>query len=93
MARIDFDDWEDKEVARVYIAGRMAEALLAEKTLSKHGIDYALDIEPFRMMILGLFPSEYNGVGFYVLAGQAGFSKRVLLDAGLRTGIEEDEFD
>ena len=93
MARVDFEDWEGKEVARIYIAGRVAEALLVEKTLSEHGIDYALDSEPFRMMILGLFPSEYNGVGFYVLSGQAGFSKRALLDAGLRAGIEEDEFD
>jgi hypothetical protein len=93
MARVDFEDWEGKEVARVYIAGRVAEALLVEKTLSEHGIDYALDIEPFRIMILGLFPSEYKGVGFYVLSRQAGCSKRVLLDAGLRTGIEEGEFD
>ena len=46
MARIDFDDWEDKEVARVYIAGRVAEALLAEKTLSEHGIDVSAGALP-----------------------------------------------
>jgi hypothetical protein len=93
MVRVDFEDWEGKEVARIYIAGRVAEALLVEKTLSEHGIDYALDIEPFRIMILGLFLSEDKGVGFYVLSRQAGFSKRAILDAGLQAGIEEDEFD
>jgi len=91
MGRIDFDDWEGKEVTRVYIAGRLAEAREIEKTLTEHGVDYAVDLEPFRLMVLGIFPSKHTGVGFYVLSGQASFSKRVLLDAGLRAGIEEDE--
>jgi hypothetical protein len=90
MARVDFDEWESKEVTRIYIAGRLAEAKVVEKILSEHGVDYAVDFEPFRLMVLGIFPSEHTGVGFYVLSGQAAFSKRVLLDAGLRTGIEED---
>jgi hypothetical protein len=90
MARVDFDDWEGKEVTRVYIAGRLAEALHVEKTLTERGIDYAVDFEPFRLLVLGIFPSEHTGVGFYVLSGQAAFSKSALLDAGLRAGIEED---
>jgi hypothetical protein len=90
MARVDFETWEGKEVTRVYIAGRLAEALHVEKTLTQHGIDYAVDFEPFRLLVLGIFPSEHIGVGFYVLSGQADFSKRALLDAGLTTGIEED---
>ncbi len=93
MARVDFEDWQGKEVTRVYIAGRLAEALHVEKTLTEHGIDYAVDIEPFRVLVLGVFLSEHKGVGFYVLSGQADFSKRALLHAGLRTGIEEDEFE
>jgi hypothetical protein len=91
MGRVDFDQWEGKEVTRVYIAGRLAEARDVEKTLTDHGIDYAVDLEPFRLMVLGIFPSEHTGVGFYVLSGQAHFSKRALLDAGLRDGMEEDE--
>ena len=59
--------------------------------LSVNQQDYAVDLEPFRLMVLGIFPSEHTGVGFYVLSDQASFSKHVLLDAGLRAGIEEDE--
>jgi hypothetical protein len=90
MARVDFDDWEGEEVTRVYIAGRLAEALHVEKTLTERGVDYAVDLEPFRLMVLGIFPSEHTGVGFYVLSAQAAFSKRALVDAGLRIGIEDD---
>ena len=91
MARVDLDAWDGREVERVYLAGRLAEARQVEATLSGHGIDYAVDLEPFRTFVLGIFPSEHTGVGFYVLSGQAGFSKRALLDAGLRAGIEEDD--
>ena len=88
--RVDFDDWDGKEVTRVYIAGRLSEATLVEKTLTEHGVDYAVDLEPFRLLVLGLFPSEHTGVGFYVLSGQADYARRALLEAGVRTGIEED---
>jgi hypothetical protein len=90
VARVDFDDWDGREVTRVYIAGTLSEALHVEKTLTERGIDYAVDFEPFRLLVLGIFPSEHTGVGFYVLSAQAAFSKSVLLDAGLRAGIEED---
>ena len=33
---------------------------------------------------------EHTGVGFYVLSGQADYARRALLEAGVRTGIEED---
>ena len=91
MARVDLEEWDGQEVARVYLAGRLAEALQVEETLTGHGIDYAVDLEPFRTLVLGMFPSEHTGVGFYVLSAQAGPSRRALLDAGLRTGIEEDD--
>ena len=83
--------WDGREVARVYLAGRLAEAEQVERTLTGQGIDYAVDLEPFRTFVLGIFPSEHTGVGFYVLSGQAGFCRRALLDAGLRAGIEEDD--
>ena len=88
--RVDFDDWDGKEVTRVYIAGRLAEAALVEKALTERGVDYAVDLEPFRLMVLGLFPSEHTGVGFYVLSEQAEYSRSALLEAGLRTGIEDE---
>ena len=91
MARVDLDEWDGQEIARVYIAGRLAEAVQVEETLTGHGIDYAVDLEPFRTLLLGMFLSEHTGVGFYVLSAQADSSRRALLDAGLRTGIEEDD--
>ena len=90
MARVDPDEWEGREVTRVYIAGRRAEAREVEKTLTAHGIDYMIDLERFRLMVLGLFPSEHTGVGFYVRSGQAASSKRALVDAGFKVGLEED---
>jgi hypothetical protein len=53
--RVDFDDWDGKEVTRVYIAGRLAEAALVEKALTERGVDYAVDLEPFRLMVLACF--------------------------------------
>jgi hypothetical protein len=40
MARIAIDDFGDKDIARVYLAARLAEAKLVEAELSKHSIDY-----------------------------------------------------
>jgi hypothetical protein len=90
MARVDLDGWEGREVTRVYIAGRVAEASQVEKALTERGVDYAVDLEPFRLMVLGIFPSQHMGVGFYVLSDQAAFSRRSLLEAGLTAGIEDE---
>jgi hypothetical protein len=46
MARLDFEDFLDKEVTRVYLAGRLSEAKHVERTLTGNGIDYTVDIEP-----------------------------------------------
>jgi hypothetical protein len=90
MARVEPEDWEGREVTRVYIAGRRAEARAVEATLDAHGIDYMIDLERFRLMVLGLFPSEHTGVGFYVLSGEATASRQALVGAGLKAGLEED---
>ena len=91
MARLDFEDFLDKEVTRGYLAARVSEAKHVERILSENGIDYAVDIEPFLTLILGVFPSEYAGAAFYVPSGQAPFARSTLLAAGLKAGIEDDE--
>jgi hypothetical protein len=91
MARLNFEDFLDKEVIRVYIAGRLSEAKRVESTLDENNVDYAIDIEPFVMRVLGLFPSLYMGAGLYVHPWQAAFARSTLQAAGLTTGIEEDE--
>jgi hypothetical protein len=88
MARVAPEDFADKEVARVYLAGELAEARRVEEILTANGVDYAVEIEPYVRM--SIFSSEYAGAAFYVLAGQADFCKRTLFEAGLRAGIEDE---
>jgi len=89
MALVDPAVFDDKEVAMVYIAGRLSESKRVEQTLSDHAIDYAVDIEPFENRVLGILRVEYEGVGFYVLSGQADFCRRLLRQAGLVEGLVE----
>ncbi len=88
MARVALDNFADKEVARIYLAGELAEARRVEEILSGYGINYAVEVEPY--VRLSFFPSEYAGAAFYVLSGQADFCKRALFEAGLKAGIEDE---
>jgi hypothetical protein len=91
MARLEFDDFFEKEMERVYIAGRVNEAEGVEDALTEHGIDYAVAIEPFVTRSLGLFTSTYSGAAFYVASGEASAARSVLLAAGLSQGLTEDD--
>jgi hypothetical protein len=94
MALVEPETFDNKEVAIVYIAGRLAEGKRVEQVLSANAIDYAVDSEPFQSRVLGILPVEYEGVGFYVLSGQADFCRRVLREAGLVQGlVVEDDLD
>jgi hypothetical protein len=91
MALVEPESFAGQEVARVYMAIRLAEAKHVERTLSGNGIDYSIEIEPYERFVLGLFPSRHTGVAFYVLFGQAEFCRRMLVDAGLQVGIVDEE--
>ena len=93
MALVDPETFDDKEVALVYIAGRLSEAKRVEQVLSDNAIDYAVDSEPFQSRVLGILPVEYQGVGFYVSADQADFCRRVLREADLVQGLVENDLD
>ncbi len=90
MARVDPGDLADKEIARIYIAGRLAEAKRVEKTLSDRGIDYSVELEEYETYVLGLFPTRHAGVAFYVVSSQAESCRRALLEQGLHVGIVDD---
>jgi len=83
------DEFSGKEVDCVYIAARRSEAKQVEDALSDNGIDYMVDIERFESTFLGVFRTERDGVGFYVVAGQAEFCREVLRAAGLVQGLVE----
>jgi hypothetical protein len=90
MARVAIDDFGDKEIARIYLAARLAEAQRVEAELDRHGIAYAVEVERYRATVV-FWISEYAGAAFYVLSGQADFCRRVLLEAGLGAGLMENE--
>ncbi len=92
MARLDFEEFLDKEVTRVYIAGGLEEAKRVESVLTGHGIDYAVDIEVYLKPVFALLSlCVYAGAGFFVLSAQAAFARRTLLAAGLKAGIGDDD--
>ena len=92
MARVDLGQFLDKELSRVYIAGGLMEATLVECILTRHAIDYAVEVEPYYKPLPTLFSlGEYAGAAFYVLSAQAPFARSMLLAAGLRAGIQDDE--
>lgn len=93
MPRLDLEDFTDKELSRIYIADRLAEAKNVESTLTEHDIDYAVEVEPFRKIVLGVLPIENPGAAFYVLAGQALIARKALFAAGLRIGLQDEEAD
>jgi hypothetical protein len=90
MALVDAATFDDKEVALIYIAGRLNEGKRVEQVLSDNGVDYAVDIEPFQTTVLGILPVEYDGVGFYVPSHQASLCREVLRAAGLVQGLVPD---
>jgi hypothetical protein len=91
MALVDPTAFDDKDVAMIYVAGRVSEGKQVEQVLTDHAIDYAVDAELFESRVLGILPVTYEGVGFYVLAGQADFCRQLLHAAGLVQGLVEDD--
>ena len=89
MPRIAYDDFGDTDLSRVYLAGRLAEAKRVEKVLDENAIDYAVQVEPYRVSFIIVEFGEYKGAAFYVLSDQADFCRGVLADAGLSIGILE----
>ena len=93
MALVDPTTFDDKDVAMVYIAGRLSEGKRVEQVFSENAIDYAVDFEPFESRVLGILPVRYEGVGFYVLSARADFCRRILREAGLLQGLVEHDLD
>jgi hypothetical protein len=58
--------------------------------LTRTGIDYAVEIAPYTIHLLGLFPTRYRGAMFYVVAGQARCCRQALQAAGITKGLVED---
>lgn len=77
---------EDDSVREgVFIAATVAEAELVERLLDEEGIEYELTPEAFmRGTVSG---ACLQGLLFEVRSGQAGYCRKLLLDAGLARGV------
>ena len=88
MSRVAIDEFGDREIARIYLAARLAEAQRVEAELNKHNIEYAVEVESYAVTAV-LRISEYAGAAFYVPAEQAELCCKILREAGLSTGLME----
>ena len=84
MARVEPESFANNEVARVYIAGTLAEARRVEELLGGHGVDYVVQVEPYRASILF---GPRNGAAFYVVDSQAEFCRLQLSTGGFERGL------
>jgi hypothetical protein len=85
MPRVEPEDLPDAE--RVFIAGKLREALLVEELLTASGVNYVVQVEPFGTTILF---SQRNGAAFYVASSQAAYCRTHLIASGLGRGVVED---
>jgi len=75
----------------IYVAARVNEAKRVETVLTRHGIDYTVEIALYASRLRGLFPTRYRGSMFYVVPGQARVGRQALHAAGLTKGLVDDE--
>ena len=70
----------DQELALIYIAKRLTEALRLESVLTEAGLDYL--VEPDKYMGGTIFRAERVGAFFYVSPGDEGAAKDTLTRGG-----------
>jgi hypothetical protein len=87
MARVEPPALENHDLARVYIAGTLREAKDIEELLTGHGINYVVQVEPYRASILF---GPRNGAAFYVTEEQAIFCRAQLASAGFHRGLLDE---
>lgn len=90
MPRIDDDEWPDKSVSRVYLAGKLAEAQKVERALDLNGIQYSVRPEQYRTALSILF-GPYDGIAFYVHNTESERCIEELRKAKLLSGLAKEE--
>ena len=86
MTRVEQETLGNHKLARIYIAGTLAEAKQVEALLANNGVDYVVEVEPYRASILF---GPRNGAAFYVTDAQAAFCREHLIASGLERGVLE----
>jgi hypothetical protein len=90
MPRLDPEDLDDRELARIFMTPRLGEARRAEEVLTLGGVRFCVQVEPFGRTLLGL---PRHGAVFYVEAEQADFCAGLLTSAGLAKGVVASDDD
>jgi hypothetical protein len=81
------DDFGDQELALIYIAKRLKDALRLEKALTDAGLDYLVEPDKYSGGII--FQSERVGAFFYVAPGDEGMAKDTLTRSGFKPHLVE----
>jgi hypothetical protein len=74
--------FEDREMALVYIAKRLKDALALEKVLTEAEVDYAVEPDKYTGGII--FRSQRVGAFFYVLPEAEEATRRVMQEHGYK---------
>ncbi len=87
MPRVEPTALENHDLARVCIAGTLREAKDIEDLLTGNGINYVVQVEPYRASILF---GPRNGAAFYVTEEQVTFCRAQLAAAGFHRGLLDE---
>jgi hypothetical protein len=88
MARVVPEALANRELAKVFVAMTLREALRAEELLTLRGVSYVVQAERFGRTLFG---SPRSGAVFYVPEGQAAYCASELNAAGLGLGVLFEE--
>jgi len=72
----------EQELALVFMARRLKEALAVEKLFDERGLDYALETGPYQSGLL--FRTTKIGVYFYTAPGEEGRARALLAERGFQ---------
>jgi len=90
MARRTEAELSGMSLELVYIAGNTVDAGKAERTLTEHGVDYALSLEPFASTSM-MRPGDHTGLFVYVPAARHRACREMLERGGLTDTVGLDE--
>lgn len=86
--RRDAAFFEDRQLALIYIAKRLTEALRLEERLTEAEVDYAVEPDTYKGGVI--FASERIGAFFYVLPDAVEAAKSVMQQHGFKMHEERD---
>ena len=90
MARRTVEEFSGTALSLVYIAGNMVDAEKVERTLTEHGVEYALSLEPFASTSM-MRPGDHTGLFVHVPTTQHRACRDMLERSGLTDTVGLDE--